>query len=226
MWTWKVLIRFDYLTISFFFFFNIFAVRVIVDRETGRSRGFGFVTFSTTEEASAAIQALDQQVFMTLLLLFSLLLLFLFLLASFPSEKIFSNKLVYFPLKLLITSYLQELHGRTVRVNYANERPSGGGGFRGGSFGGGGGGGYGGGGYGGGGYGGGGYGGGGGGYGGGSGGYGGSSGGGGYGGGSSYGGGAESDAYPAAGDVQTGGSNDAGAAYGDAGAASGDVGRY
>ncbi|KAI3685031.1 hypothetical protein L6452_34262 [Arctium lappa] len=66
--------------------------RVIVDRETGRSRGFGFITFSDTEAASAAIQALDQR----------------------------------------------ELHGRIVRVNYANDRPQGGG------FGGGGGSGYGG----------------------------------------------------------------------------------
>ncbi|KAK4402225.1 Glycine-rich RNA-binding protein 3, mitochondrial [Sesamum angolense] len=66
--------------------------RVIVDRETGRSRGFGFVTYSSAEEASAAIQALDQQ----------------------------------------------ELHGRRIRVNYANDRTRGygGGGFRGGNFGG------------------------------------------------------------------------------------------
>ncbi|GAY61563.1 hypothetical protein CUMW_210940, partial [Citrus unshiu] len=41
---------------------NIFAARIILDRETGRSRGFGFVTFSTVEEASSAIQALDGQV--------------------------------------------------------------------------------------------------------------------------------------------------------------------
>ncbi|KAL0342431.1 UNVERIFIED_CONTAM: Glycine-rich RNA-binding protein 3, mitochondrial [Sesamum calycinum] len=61
--------------------------RVIVDRETGRSRGFGFVTYSSVEEASAAIQALDQQ----------------------------------------------ELHGRRIRVDYANDRTRGfgGGGFRG-----------------------------------------------------------------------------------------------
>ncbi|KAL7605448.1 hypothetical protein Lser_V15G18475 [Lactuca serriola] len=96
---------------------EVHEARVIMDRETGRSRGFGFVTFGDTEAASAAVQAMDQR----------------------------------------------ELHGRMVRVNYANDRPQGGGGFRGGGGYGGGGGGYGG---GGGGYGGGGYGGGGGGYGG------------------------------------------------------------
>ncbi|KAK3037961.1 hypothetical protein RJ639_030666 [Escallonia herrerae] len=68
----------------------ILAARVIVDRETQRSRGFGFVTFATPEDASAAIQALDGK----------------------------------------------ELHGRIVRVNYANDnsRPSfgGGGGYAGG----------------------------------------------------------------------------------------------
>ncbi|KAK7347346.1 hypothetical protein VNO80_21876 [Phaseolus coccineus] len=105
--------------------------RIIMDRETGRSRGFGFVTYTSVEEASSAIQALDGQ----------------------------------------------DLHGRPIRVNYANERTRGygGGGGYGGAYGGGG------------------YGGGGGGYGGGGGGYGGNAGGGygGYGGnaGGGYGGG-------------------------------------
>ncbi|XP_023637329.1 glycine-rich RNA-binding protein 3, mitochondrial [Capsella rubella] len=106
---------------------EVVETRVILDRETGRSRGFGFVTFTSAEAASSAIQALDGR----------------------------------------------DLHGRVVKVNYANDRTSGGG-------------------YGGGGYGGGGYGGGGAGYGGGgAGGYGGG-GAGGYGGGAAggYGGGA------------------------------------
>ncbi|KAF3438064.1 hypothetical protein FNV43_RR20820 [Rhamnella rubrinervis] len=35
--------------------------RIIVDRDTGRSRGFGFITYTSSEEASSAIQALDGQ---------------------------------------------------------------------------------------------------------------------------------------------------------------------
>ncbi|KAK9066587.1 hypothetical protein SSX86_013910 [Deinandra increscens subsp. villosa] len=74
---------------------EVYEARVIMDRETGRSKGFGFVTFANSETASAAIQAMDQR----------------------------------------------ELHGRTVRVDYANERPQGGGGgYGGGGYAGGGGG--------------------------------------------------------------------------------------
>lgn len=40
-------------------FGNVSEAKVIMDRETGRSRGFGFVTFDDPEEAHAAISALD-----------------------------------------------------------------------------------------------------------------------------------------------------------------------
>jgi RNA recognition motif-containing protein len=36
-------------------------VHVVMDRETGRSRGFAFVEMATEEQAKAAIQALDGQ---------------------------------------------------------------------------------------------------------------------------------------------------------------------
>ncbi|KAE8693949.1 Glycine-rich RNA-binding protein 3 [Hibiscus syriacus] len=38
---------------------EVIDARVIVDRETGRSRGFGFVGYTSTEDASSAMQALD-----------------------------------------------------------------------------------------------------------------------------------------------------------------------
>src|SRR4030042_2040032 len=37
------------------------SAQVVEDRESGRSRGFGFVEMSTDEEAQAAIQALNGQ---------------------------------------------------------------------------------------------------------------------------------------------------------------------
>ncbi|XWS37270.1 hypothetical protein CRYUN_Cryun19dG0029000 [Craigia yunnanensis] len=40
---------------------EVIDARVIVDRETGRSRGFGFVTYTSNEDASSALQALDGQ---------------------------------------------------------------------------------------------------------------------------------------------------------------------
>lgn len=38
---------------------NVVSAVVILDRDTGRSRGFGFVEFETEEEAEKAIEKLD-----------------------------------------------------------------------------------------------------------------------------------------------------------------------
>ncbi len=40
---------------------EVVSAKVITDRETGRSRGFGFVEMSNDEAAQKAIDALDQQ---------------------------------------------------------------------------------------------------------------------------------------------------------------------
>ena len=40
-------------------FGNVEDAKVITDRDTGRSRGFGFVTFGSREEAQAAMQQMD-----------------------------------------------------------------------------------------------------------------------------------------------------------------------
>ena len=39
-------------------------VKVITDRETGRSRGFGFVTFGSEADAEAALQGMDGKVYL------------------------------------------------------------------------------------------------------------------------------------------------------------------
>lgn len=38
---------------------NVVTAKVVTDRETGRSRGFGFVEMEKEEEANAAIKALN-----------------------------------------------------------------------------------------------------------------------------------------------------------------------
>ncbi len=38
---------------------EVLSARVVTDRESGRSRGFGFVEFANAESAQSAIEALD-----------------------------------------------------------------------------------------------------------------------------------------------------------------------
>jgi RNA recognition motif-containing protein len=42
-------------------FGNVSSAKVITDRETGRSRGFGFVEFESDEEGKASIEGLDNK---------------------------------------------------------------------------------------------------------------------------------------------------------------------
>lgn len=61
-----LLVNFHYLFIkvyiSSFSLLFFTSARVIMDRDTGRSRGFGFVSFTSSEEASAAISGMDGKV--------------------------------------------------------------------------------------------------------------------------------------------------------------------
>ncbi len=49
----------DGLRDAFAEFGSVTDAKVITDRETGRSRGFGFVTFSSQDEATAAMNAMN-----------------------------------------------------------------------------------------------------------------------------------------------------------------------
>ncbi|KAL0382802.1 UNVERIFIED_CONTAM: Glycine-rich RNA-binding protein 2, mitochondrial [Sesamum calycinum] len=46
---------------AFSSFGDVVDARVITDRDSGRSRGFGFVNFSSDESASSALSAMDGQ---------------------------------------------------------------------------------------------------------------------------------------------------------------------
>lgn len=51
----------DGLRTAFGAYGSVTEAKVITDRESGRSRGFGFVTFSNSDEAQAAIAGMDGQ---------------------------------------------------------------------------------------------------------------------------------------------------------------------
>jgi RNA recognition motif-containing protein len=46
---------------AFAAFGNVESARIIMDRETGRSKGFGFVEMGSDDEARAAVEGLDGQ---------------------------------------------------------------------------------------------------------------------------------------------------------------------
>ena len=54
----------DWLRANFGKFGTITSARVMRDQTTGASKGFGFVCYSTPEEASAAIQKMNNKMFM------------------------------------------------------------------------------------------------------------------------------------------------------------------
>jgi cold-inducible RNA-binding protein len=54
-------VRDDDLQQHFSAFGNVQSAKVMMERDTGRSKGFGFVEMSTAEEAQAAIQGLHGQ---------------------------------------------------------------------------------------------------------------------------------------------------------------------
>lgn len=53
----------DTLREAFASFGDVEEVKIITDRATGRSRGFGFVEYTTEEAAQTALQKMDQQEF-------------------------------------------------------------------------------------------------------------------------------------------------------------------
>jgi RNA recognition motif-containing protein len=55
---------------NFEFFF--FSFQVIYDKTTGRSRGFGFVTMSSADEAEAAAQQLNGYVSLSIIICLSI----------------------------------------------------------------------------------------------------------------------------------------------------------
>jgi len=42
---------------------KVISIRIVTEKETGRSRGFGFATFATPEEAEGAIKNMNNTIF-------------------------------------------------------------------------------------------------------------------------------------------------------------------
>jgi len=42
---------------------KVISIRIVTDRESGKSKGFGFATFETDDQATKAIEGLNNQIF-------------------------------------------------------------------------------------------------------------------------------------------------------------------
>ncbi|KAL5992106.1 hypothetical protein ACLOJK_013020 [Asimina triloba] len=123
---------------AFINFGDVVEARVITDRDSGRSRGFGFVNFDSDEAASSALSGMDGKAhfFGTLWMEDGCYKHFLgekmmhvvdyYLVGDdeCPEEHGKSIAQSVDQDVVLIIAFIKELHGRNIRVSYANERPS------------------------------------------------------------------------------------------------------
>ena len=86
---------------------NVVEARVIFDRDTGRSKGFGFVTLGSPQEVTRAINSLNGAVSNHH-----------FVLISSTCEQTFSDNTFF-----CLASSIKDLDGRQIRVSEAEARP-------------------------------------------------------------------------------------------------------
>ena len=84
---------------------KVLEAKVVFDRDSGRSRGFGFVTYDTADEMNSAIESLDGVVRISLPLLNNIV-------------SIYAYNIVFYKF-----CFLQDLNGRSIRVSAAEPRP-------------------------------------------------------------------------------------------------------
>lgn len=93
---------------------KVVSAKVVYDRDSGRSRGFGFVTMASEAEMNDAIANLDGQVIQAPPPPF----FFIFFCINYGSP--FHRKYIQ---PMWESLWLQSLDGRAIRVNIAEERP-------------------------------------------------------------------------------------------------------
>jgi len=89
---------------------KVVEARVIYDRDSGRSKGFGFVTLSSSQEVQKAINSLNGAVS----IITSLLCIIIYSIGTSYCKYQISNSCV---------TFLKDLDGRQIRVSEAEARP-------------------------------------------------------------------------------------------------------